>query len=160
MPAAVGGSGARPGDPMTHRPEGLPAVTHLPIPPVDPASFLVMWAVPEPLSDDERMLVRGWLRAHGIDPRRVRVSPAALQGRGADVAIVSHPVHGDLIVSTQFVLDAAGGKVIDPVTQSFALRVVAQPVGMPPPPSLRDRGAEHAGVWRLRLPKAALGLTA
>lgn len=131
----------------------------LPIPPVDPESLRVTWALPcapAALADPDRELVRRWLVLHGIVPRRVRVTSAGMQGIGADLAIVSHPLLGDLIVFAQYEVDAAGAKRIDPLTRLHAVRIAAQPVGMPPPPAVQARGRDHAAVWRLRLPSAAL----
>ncbi|HJQ00093.1 MAG TPA: hypothetical protein VJ851_00705 [Jatrophihabitans sp.] len=112
--------------------------------------------MPEPLADGERALVRGWLRVHSIDPRRVKVTPSGALGVGADVAVISHPQLGALIVYGEFQLDEHGRKTIDPLTRRPAVRVVAQPLGMPPPPLLRDRGNRRAAEWRLRLPVSAL----
>lgn len=122
--------------------------------PGDVDSFRVTWAAPMDLPDHERLVLAGWLRVHGIE--RVQYRPNSGDA-AVSVCVAEHPVMGAVIVSVQYVTDARGRYAMAYGSHTeVARRVHVQPLGMPPPAVLRERGEARARAEGLRLPVAAL----
>lgn len=116
----------------------------------DVDSFRVTWAVPVPLVGSDRALLCSWLRVHGIDPRRV--------DNEGGVSVAAHPVLGEVIIYSGYQRDDRKGRLVLAYgsTSEVARRVRVQPLGMPVPVVLRERGEARAKAEGLRLPVAAL----